>query len=68
MSTNDNSQKKLSVKLEFLRHLETAKAHERAGKPSSGFKVKTLEADIKLHDKGQNVESRLDIWGEWLAY
>lgn len=65
MSTN--IPKKLELKAELLRHLETAKKLNAEGAVSSYAKVETLELEVKRIDMGFDPFYRIDQWREWLG-
>lgn len=62
---SDNS-KKLAIKSELLRHLNTATEMERNGEMSSGLKVMSLKFDIALLEK-RGLEPDVEFWDRWLG-
>lgn len=63
MSTN--IPKKLQVKAELLRHLDTAMDMMESGKQSSEMKVATLYLELGRNDAGKEVN--LQFWDDWLG-
>lgn len=66
MSENLSNSKKLEIRSELLRHLETAKAANKEGKPSTSVKVWFLQGDLANLDE-HGVEPTLEFWRKWLV-
>jgi hypothetical protein len=58
--------RKLELKSELLKHLDTAKRMYNEGSPSSHVKVFFLEQDIRKFDQ-HNIEPDMKLWENWLA-
>ena len=58
---SNNIPKKLQLKTELLRHLDTATTMMDEGKPSSVIRVMSLKLDIELLEH-QNIEPDLEFW------
>ncbi len=64
---SNNIPKKLAIKAELIRHLETARKMAQDRRLSSEYKVMYLEDDIKRVDNGKEPSYSPERWGEILA-
>lgn len=66
MSNNLTESKKLELKSEMLRHLETAKRLADEGRPSTGVKAFFMEEDIRTLEFG--IEPNIKGWQAMLDH
>ena len=67
MSNNLSESKKLQLKSELLRHMETAKRLQDEGKPSSEVKLYFLKEDMRTLEN-HNIEPNMAGWRDWLEH
>lgn len=66
MSNNITAERKLAIKSELLRHMETVKQRIQNGDGSSQLKMMFLDRDMEDLEK-HNQEPELEFWENWLA-
>ena len=66
-SDDPDQKRKLVLKSELLKHLETATKLRDQGHHSSDLKVFTLHLELGMLENHRTFQPDIELWGMWLA-